>query len=88
MQGTHPVTAQPEGEHRKDNGEQARHPIFGSHVKASRRRWPRPAGGSAQRLRETAEARRDVRRSFESLNAGASGVNIIAEIKRASPSKG
>jgi indole-3-glycerol phosphate synthase len=41
------------------------------------------------RLREAAEARRDVRPFFESLQAPeASGVNIIAEIKRASPSKG
>ena len=41
------------------------------------------------RLREAAEARRDVRPFFDALKAPeASGVNVIAEIKRASPSKG
>ena len=41
------------------------------------------------RLREAAEARRDVRPFFDALKApAASGVNVIAEIKRASPSKG
>jgi indole-3-glycerol phosphate synthase len=41
------------------------------------------------RLREAAEARRDIRPFFESLQApAASRVNVIAEIKRASPSKG
>ena len=41
------------------------------------------------RLREAAEARRDIRPFFDALKAPeASGVNIIAEIKRASPSKG
>jgi len=44
---------------------------------------------SLNRLREAAEARRDVRPFFDALKApGTSGVNIIAEIKRASPSKG
>lgn len=41
------------------------------------------------RLREAAELRRDVRPFEERLRSpGPSGVNIIAEIKRASPSKG
>jgi indole-3-glycerol phosphate synthase len=44
---------------------------------------------SLDRLREAAEARRDVRPFFETLRTpGPSGVNIIAEVKRASPSKG
>lgn len=44
---------------------------------------------SLDRLREAAEARHDVRPFFDALRApGPSGVNIIAEIKRASPSKG
>jgi indole-3-glycerol phosphate synthase len=52
-------------------------------VTAARREIP------LNRLRETAEARHDVRPFFEALKApGPSGVNIVAEIKRASPSKG
>jgi indole-3-glycerol phosphate synthase len=44
---------------------------------------------SLSRLREVAEARDDVRPFFNALKApGPSGVNIVAEIKRASPSKG
>ena len=44
---------------------------------------------SLNRLREAAEARQDVRPFFDALKApGPSGVNIVAEIKRASPSKG
>jgi len=44
---------------------------------------------SLSRLREVAEARNDVRPFFNALKApGPSGVNIVAEIKRASPSKG
>jgi indole-3-glycerol phosphate synthase len=44
---------------------------------------------SLSRLREAAEARLDVRPFFDALKApGSSGVNVIAEIKRASPSKG
>jgi indole-3-glycerol phosphate synthase len=52
-------------------------------VDAARRRLPEP------RLREAAELRRDVRPFEEPLRSpGPSGANIIAEIKRASPSKG
>lgn len=52
-------------------------------VEAARRRVPEA------RLRAAAEARRDIRPFFERLrSAGPSGANIIAEIKRASPSKG
>jgi indole-3-glycerol phosphate synthase len=44
---------------------------------------------SLNRLREAAEARADIRPFFDVLRApGPTGVNIIAEIKRASPSKG
>ncbi|RJR19959.1 MAG: indole-3-glycerol phosphate synthase TrpC [Desulfobacteraceae bacterium] len=52
-------------------------------VRAARRRIP------LNQMRREAEARRDVRPFFSAFNdPGASGVNIIAEIKRASPSKG
>ena len=52
-------------------------------VAASRREVP------LNSLRKAAEARRDIRPFFEALKApGPSGVNIIAEVKRASPSKG
>jgi indole-3-glycerol phosphate synthase len=52
-------------------------------VTAARREIP------LNRLREAAEARQDVRPFFEALKVPRpSGVNIIAEIKRASPSKG
>jgi len=52
-------------------------------VTAARRKIP------LNRLREAAEARQDVRPFFEALKVpGPSGVNIIAEIKRASPSRG
>jgi len=52
-------------------------------VEAARRQAPLSG------LREKAEARRDFRPFFDALKApGSSGVNIIAEIKRASPSKG
>src|SRR5512134_1995603 len=41
------------------------------------------------RVREAAESRRDFRPFTEPLTApGSSGVNILAEIKRASPSRG
>jgi indole-3-glycerol phosphate synthase len=41
------------------------------------------------RLREAAEARKNIRPFFDALKSpGPSGVNIIGEIKRASPSKG
>ncbi len=44
---------------------------------------------SEKRLAEIAEKRTDFRPFYESLRKpGASGVNIIAEVKRASPSKG
>jgi len=52
-------------------------------VAAARREVP------LKRLREAAEARRDIRPFGDALKApGPSGVNIIAEVKRASPSKG
>lgn len=52
-------------------------------VAAARRETP------LNRLREAAEARGNVRPFFDALKTpGPSGVNIIAEIKRASPSKG
>jgi indole-3-glycerol phosphate synthase len=52
-------------------------------VAAARRKVP------LSRLREEAEARRDPRPFSDALKApGPSGVNIIAEVKRASPSKG
>jgi indole-3-glycerol phosphate synthase len=52
-------------------------------VTAARRELP------LDRLREAAEARHDVRPFGDALKApGPSGANIIAEIKRASPSKG
>ena len=52
-------------------------------VEASRREIPE------NRMREAAETRRDFRPFAAALQcAGPSGVNIIAEVKRASPSKG
>ncbi len=52
-------------------------------VAAARRQLPEDG------LRRAAEARRDIRPFFERLRSpGPSGANIIAEIKRASPSKG
>ncbi len=52
-------------------------------VAAARRKVPE------DRLRRAAESRRGIRPFFERLRSpGPSGVNIIAEIKRASPSKG
>ena len=52
-------------------------------VAAARREAP------LSRLRKVAETRREIRPFFEALKApGPSGVNIIAEVKRASPSKG
>jgi indole-3-glycerol phosphate synthase len=54
-----------------------------SEVEAGQREVP------LNRLREAAEARRDFRPFFEALQMPEpSGVNIIAEVKRASPSKG
>jgi indole-3-glycerol phosphate synthase len=52
-------------------------------VEAAQRKIP------LKKLRQAAEERTDVRPFFEALETpGPSGVNIIAEIKRASPSKG
>jgi indole-3-glycerol phosphate synthase len=52
-------------------------------VDAARREVPE------KRMREAAEARRDFRPFFDALaTPGPSGANVIAEIKRASPSKG
>jgi len=52
-------------------------------VAAARREAP------LSRLRKVAETRREIRPFFEALKApGPSGVNIIAEVKRASPSRG
>jgi len=52
-------------------------------VAAARREAP------LSRLRKVAETRREIRPFFEALKLpGPSGVNIIAEVKRASPSRG